>query len=246
MTEVNNNTQTQPLSEDAVVDFLRDNPDFFVTHEYLLDELRLPHKSGSAISLGERQVQVFREHRDQLRTQLHELVQAAHENDKHFEKSKRLLLDMMDVKSLDEIEYVIQAAFKDDDKIDFARVIVFGNPDDYPAANLHIVSEQAARDELGTVIDSQGAICGRFTDKQLGFLFQQQAEEVGSAAIIPLRNDHLYGVFSIASKDPAHFDSSMGSLFLSYISDFITRLLPALLARSKSALHAEKVPSLLD
>ncbi|KZY74174.1 hypothetical protein A3737_25630, partial [Oleiphilus sp. HI0065] len=227
MTDVNNQTQTQPLSEDAVVSFLRDNPDFFVTHEYLLDELRLPHKSGSAISLGERQVQVFREHRDELRTQLHELVEAAQQNDKHFEKSKRLLLDMMDVKSLDEIEYVIQAAFKDDEKIDFARVVVFGDPDDYPAANLHIVSEQTARDELGTVVDSQGAICGRFTDKQLDFLFQQQAKEVGSAALIPLRNDTLYGVFSIASKDPAHFDSSMGSLFLSYISDFITRLLPA-------------------
>ena len=246
MTELNNKASTQPLSEESVVEFLRDNPDFFITHEYLLNELRLPHKSGSAISLGERQVQLFREHRDQLRAQLHDLIEAAQENDKHFEKSKRLLLDMMEVKSLDEIEYVIQAAFKDDEKIDFARVVVFGDPDDYPAANVHIVSEQDAREHLGTVVDSQGAICGRFTDKQLAFLFQTQAEEVGSAAIMPLRNGGMYGVFSIASKDPLHFDSSMGSLFLSYISDFITRLLPSLLSRSKSVLHAEKVPSLLD
>ena len=83
--------------------------------------------------------------------------------------------------------------------------------------------------------------------KQLGFLFQKQAGDVGSAAIIPLRNGDLcYGVFSIASKDPLHFDSSMGSLFLSYISDFISRLLPTLLSHPKSAMNPEKVPSLLD
>ena len=246
MTEANNKVQTQPLSEEDVVAYLRNNPDFFVTHEYLLDELRLPHKSGSAISLGERQVQVFREHRDQLRAQLHELIDAATENDKHFEKSKRLLLDMMEVKTLDEIELVVEAAFKDDDNIDFARVVLFGNPDDYPAANVHIVSEQDAREQLGAVVDSQGAICGRFTDKQLAFLYPKNVTDVGSAAIMPLRNGKLYGVLSLASKNPSHFDSSMGSLFLSYISDFITRLLPSLLSRSQGAVSAEKVPSLLD
>lgn len=236
----------QAVTEEQVVEFLKQSPDFFVKHEALLQELTFPHESGKAISLGERQVQVFREDRDKLRVQLNELIQAATENDKHFETSKRLLLDMLDVKSMDEIEYVLQAAFKEDANIDFARIVVFADKSDYPASELHISSEQDARDALGTLVDSQNAVCGRFTDKQLAFLYQSEASQVGSAAVIPMRNGQLYGVMSLASTNPQHFDSSMGSLFLSYISDFISRLLPDLLARARSKTHAEKVPSLLD
>lgn len=243
MTDKNND---QTLSAEDVAAFLKQNPTFFITHENLLDDLKLPHASGSAISLGERQVQVFREHRDQLRAQLNELIAAAQENDKHFETSKRLLLDMLDVKTLDEIELVLQAAFKKDSNIFAARLALFGNPDEYPASELSINSEAIAREELGTLIDSQKAVCGRFTERQLQFLFQGEAEHVGSAAVIPIRNGKSYGMLCLASTDITHFESSMGSLFLSYISDFVARLLPQLLLRARTKAHAEKVPSLLD
>jgi uncharacterized protein YigA (DUF484 family) len=238
--------QTQPLIDDQVVAYLRANPGFFVTHEALLKELTFPHVSGAAISLGERQVQVFREHRDELRAQLNELLIVAKENDEHFEKSKRLLLNLLDINNLDEIELVVQEAFKDDENIDFARVMVFGEQDDYPVSDLRVMAFDEAAQQLGGLVESQKAICGHFSTKQLSCLFQDSAGDVGSAAIIPLRNGELLGVFALGSKDPNHFDSSMGSLFLSYISDFISRILPGLLLRSRSKKTAEKVPSLLD
>lgn len=246
MTEVNTSISSQALTEEEVVQFLREQPEFFVKHEYLLNELKVPHESGSAISLGERQVQVFREHRDQLRTQLNEFIEAARDNDKHFEKSKRLLLNLLEVNGLDEVELVINSAFIDDEKIDFAKIVIFGNPDEYPATSIAIESRESARDALGTAVDSKNAVCGRFTDKQLDFIFHGDSKEVGSAAIIPLRNSELFGVFALGSKDEEHFDSAMGSLFLSYISDFITRLLPNLLMRSRSTVQQSKIPSLLD
>jgi len=246
MTDTDQKPAVDMPSEADVVRFLQAHPDFFVTNEYLLKELKLTHRNGSAISLGERQVQVFREHRDQLSAQLNDLVSVARENDRHFEKSKRLLLSLLEVNSLDEVEYVVRAAFKEDEHIDFARVVLFGDPDDYPASDVHIVSREDAREHLGLLVDSQNAVCGRFTNKQLGFIFQDQCADVGSAAVIPLRNGELYGVFALGSKDPEHFESSMGSLFLTYISDFIVRLLPKLLSRSRNRKQVEEVPSLLD
>jgi hypothetical protein len=56
---------------EQVAQYLRDNPDFFVEQSDLLCDLTLPHDSGRAISLVERQVHLFREQRDTLR---HELV----------------------------------------------------------------------------------------------------------------------------------------------------------------------------
>lgn len=234
------------ISEEQVAEYLKQTPEFFVKHETLLEELKLPHDSGKAISLGERQVQLFRESRDELRGQLNELIEVARENDQLFEKTKRLMLNLVEVNSVDEIAYVLKSAFADDANVDFTQMMVFGNPDDYPASDMLVVSKDDARQNLGALIDSQNAICGRFTDKQLNFMFLEHATNVGSAAIIPVRNGELYGMLGLSSSDAAYFDSSMGSLFLSYIADFIARILPRLLMRTRSKTAPEQVPSLLD
>lgn len=246
MTEQLKKSSTDQLSEEQVIDYLKSHPNFFVHNDSLLKELKLPHDSGKAISLGERQVQVFREHRDELKAQLNDLISVARQNDQIFEKSKRLLLNLLDVKSLDEIELVVKTAFEDDPNIDYAKVIIVGDPEGYPASALKVIKSSEASEHLGALVDSQNAVCGRFTDKQLQCLFSGSAKEVGSAAVIPLRNSELLGVFALGSKSEAHFDSSMGSLFLSYISDFIARILPDLLQRSRTKKAVDKIPSLLD
>ena len=46
------------VSEKDVVEFLQKHPNFFEKHLNLLAELRLPHPTGNAVSLIERQVNV--------------------------------------------------------------------------------------------------------------------------------------------------------------------------------------------
>jgi len=233
-------------SETQVIEYLRTNPDFFVTHEYLLNELRVPHKSGAAISLGERQVQVYREHRDELKQQLNELISVARENDSHFDKSKRLLLNLLEVKSLDEIEIVVNEAFKNDVNIDFSSIVLFGDSSDYPVSDVNVMTHEQAKEHLGNIIENSRAVCGQFSEQEMSHLFPSDMDKVGSAAVIPLRNGELLGLFCLGSKDPGHFDSSMGSLFLSYISDFISRILPNLLLAAKRQQMEDQIPSLLE
>lgn len=234
------------VSEEQVIAYLRQNPQFFVSHEYLLSELKIPHASGAAISLGERQVQVFREHRDELRHKLNELISVARQNDAHFEKSKRLLLNLLEVKSLDEIEMVVNEVFKHDAKIDFSSFILFGKSSDYPASDVTIIDQDFAKQSLGAILEQTHASCGRFSEAQMRCLFPSDAGKVGSAAVIPLRHGELLGLFCLGSADEAHFDSSMGSLFLSYISDFISRILPNLLLSTRQQHRNDTVPSLLE
>jgi uncharacterized protein YigA (DUF484 family) len=233
-------------TEETIIEYLRSHPDFFIRHEYLLQDLKLPHQSGRAISLGERQVQVFREHRDTLKKQLDELISIARENDVIFKKSKRLLLDLLEVRSLDEIHLVVREAFRQDPNIDFSSIIVLGERTDYPVSDIQVLNQREARDALGTLLDSTSAVCGQFNPRQLHCIFGVEAGLVGSAAVIPLRNGNTLGLFCLGSRSQSHFDSSMGSLFLSYISDFISRILPELLSRSKSQKTAEQIPSLLE
>ena len=49
------------VSDEVVQSYLQSNPDFFARHGELLSSLRLPHITGGAVSLVERQVSVFRQ-----------------------------------------------------------------------------------------------------------------------------------------------------------------------------------------
>ena len=68
-------------SEQAVHDYLETHPYFFERHATLLSRLRLPHASGDAVSLVERQVSVLRQKDLKLERQLKELLAVAREND---------------------------------------------------------------------------------------------------------------------------------------------------------------------
>src|SRR5690606_21185890 len=68
-------------------------------------------------------------------------------------------------------------------------------------------------------------ICGALRPHQLAFLFSYEAsKEIGSAAVVALNNQQ--GILAIGSRDPQHYKSSLGTLFLGYNAEILTRVLP--------------------
>lgn len=223
------------ISEAQVVEYLRAHPEFFVSHDELLREIKIPHDSGKAISLVERQVHVFREQRDQLRAEMAHLVNIARENDRFFEKSKRLLMNLLEAKSLEEVVIMVEESIKSDFGLDYSSLLLFGDSDEYPISNIQMISREDAEKILGDLITSSKAVCGKLKQEQSSCLFPAVDDEIGSAAVISLRLGEAIGMFSLGSKDKQYFDKGMGSLFLSYISDTLSRLLPPLLDQEKRA-----------
>ena len=63
----------------------------------------------------------------------------------------------------------------------------------------------------------------RDLNKVLAYCEKQQ---IGSTAVVALSHQGLHGVLAIASRDPAHYKSSVGTLFLTYIAEVLGRILP--------------------
>ena len=60
---------------------------------------------------------------------------------------------------------------------------------------------------------------------ELTFLFgEEDSSGIGSAAVVALNQQQ--GILAIGSQDPQHYKSSLGTLFLSYIAEVLTRVLP--------------------
>jgi uncharacterized protein YigA (DUF484 family) len=213
-------------TEEVVREFLRDNPDFLDQNPDVLESLTLPHDSGSAVSLVERQVGVMRDRIKEMRGRLDNMLTTAHDNDLLFEKTKRLVLNLLDAKTLPAMVEVLYDSLGKDFAIDFYSLTLLGDENELPRTLARVSSLEKANDQVGTLLSSNRAVCGVLREEEMTFLFGEKGLQVGSVAAVPLRYNNLYGILALGNADPNFYKSSMGTLFLSYISEVLNRVLP--------------------
>lgn len=224
-------TLADPLDPELVAAYLRQHPDFFVYQKDLLADLLLPHESGPAVSLVERQVSVLRERNMDMRHRLSKLLDNARDNDKLFDKTKRLILNLLEGQDLADIIDALYYSFDHEFGIHFTSVLFFGHADRIPGSQARVVPLSDARDNIGALIKSNRAICGSLGEKEVRYIFPKNSQEIGSVAIVPLVHGASFGLLAIANRDVNYYRSSMGTLFLTYISEVLNRLLPKHLPR---------------
>ena len=229
-TEAGNQSGESVLAPAQVTDFLRQNPDFFVGRDDLLLKMTLPHRRGSAISLVERQVALLRERVMDYRHQLAHLTENARDNEKLFQRLHLLVLSLLDCNDLVQLVDVISDSLNHEFGIEFHSLILFDQPS-LPARSVSVLSVpvRQAVNALGSIMISGKAICGQVTEDKLDFLFQEQAGQIHSVAIIPLNyplgEPRQLGVLAMGSRDKRHFRASMGTVFISYLGEVLSRIL---------------------
>lgn len=224
-------TLADPLDPEQIAAYLQQHPDFFVARQELLGDLFLPHESGPAVSLVERQVSILRERNMDMRHRLSKLLDNARDNDKLFDKTKRLVLTLLEGQDFADIIDALHYCFDREFGIHFTSMIVFGNIDRVPSSQARVVTLAEARDHLGTLLKNNRAMCGTLGKKELAFIFGKHADEIGSVATVPLIHGATFGLLAIGNRDPQYYRSSMGTLFLGYIAEVLNRLLPKYLPR---------------
>ncbi|MNP16000.1 hypothetical protein D3C76_1083760 [compost metagenome] len=216
--------QPQHLDAETVAAYLRLHPEFFVHHEELIPEMRIPHQPGDAVSLVERQIKLLRERNIEMRHRLSQLMDVARENDRLFDKTRRLVLDLLDASSLEEVVGAVEDSLRHEFQVPFVSLILFSE-NALPVGRS--VSAAEAHQSIGGLLAGGKTICGVLRSHELEFLFgSDERDQVGSAAVVSLTHQGLHGVLAIGSPDPQHYKSSLGTLFLGYIAEVLARVLP--------------------
>ena len=225
--------KTQPAALDVPVDnsqaatvaaYLQEHPDFFSQREELLLSLRIPHQRGDTISLVERQLELLLSRNIQMRHRLSQLMDVARDNDRLFEKTRRLNLALMDATSLEALVIAVEDSLRQDFQVPFVSLVLFG---DNPMPVGRWVSSADAQRALGGLLTEGKTVSGSLREHELDFLFgEEQRKQIGSTAVVALNHLGLHGVLAIASRDPQHYKSSVGTLFLGYIAEVLGRVLP--------------------
>ncbi|EJK98889.1 MULTISPECIES: DUF484 family protein [Pseudomonas] len=216
---------TDQLTQAAsVAAYLEAHPDFFVEHEELLATMRIPHRRGDTVSLVEHQMKILRERNIEMRHRLSHLMDVARDNDRLFDKTRRLILALMDASTLEDLVMSVEDSLRQDFQVPFVSLILFGD-NAMPVGRW--VTHAEAQTAIGGLLTENKSVSGSLREHELDFLFgEEQRQQIGSTAVVAIAHQGVHGVLAIASRDPQHYKSSVGTLFLSYIAEVTGRVLP--------------------
>lgn len=214
--------QTVPSAE-QVAEYLAGHPDFFTEHTWLLEKLYVPHQRGTTVSLVERQTSLLRERNQVLHGHLSDLIDAARHNDVQFEKTKRMVLALLEAWTLDDVAVAVEESLCHDFYGDETALLLFS---EHSLESNSIRTLARAEDSLvQPLIETNLPSCGQLSEAMNRFLFQDRSVKVQSAAVVPLVKGDTLGLLAIGSYDPNYFQSSQGTLFLSYVGEVLSRIL---------------------
>jgi hypothetical protein len=223
------------IDEPAVVRFLRENPDFFGRNSKLLSELKLPHQHNGTVSLVERQIAVLREQAQRYQAQLKELIQIARDNDRLNERMQSLTLRFIETDDINEILMLLNLALCNDFSADAVTLFLMMNEGHLPLRRatmepLEVVYLGEGGEICGfeKIIADAEPYCGQFNHDQRDALFGVHADIVGSAVLLPLYTSLAtgrkpLGLLAIGSQQAGRFHAGMGTLFLKYLAELLSR-----------------------
>lgn len=216
------------IDDHDVAEYLRKHPAFLHERPALLAEIDLPHVGGSgAASLIERQVSILRERNMDMRHRLDQLLDTARRNDRLFEKTRKLTLNLLVAQSTNEIIQTLFESFDHDFAIEETQLImqdssIVSGLSDEP--RLRYLSQEALHETIPSLNAKLKIFCGQLTDLEKATLFLDAADNVHSAAVVPLiAQNQRVGLLSIGHQDPNYYRSSMDTLFLSHIADVFSQ-----------------------
>ena len=168
----------QKFNAEDVAEYLRQNPDFFISQGELLADLSLPHESGKAISLLERQVKILRDRSIEARQKLNNLLENARENDQLFDTTRNLVLALLRARGVTELANVTQDQLRNHANIDVCEII-FIKYDGLKLSNsIRTDSYDNLKQNFTGVFRLKRTHCGELTDNQLKYLFPTNSESI--------------------------------------------------------------------
>lgn len=214
------------ISVKQVRGYLRDNPSFFDENPDILETMIVPHNTEGAVSLIERQLAVLRSRNSEMKEQLDSLYSAAQENEMMFEKTNHLISGLLEANNLGALIESLYESLGSDYGVEAYSLTLFGDEVNLPKSMAQISSPDKAHKVIASILSTSGAVCGQLGASEMNFLFGDHKNALGSAATVVLGQDSKLGVLALGNSDPHFYQNDMGTIFLDYLAEVLSRLLP--------------------
>ena len=232
-------SEQREINEADVTAYLRNHPDFFRSQPALLGELSLPHVTGNAASLVEKQVAVLRERGIKARRKLGELIENAKDNDSLFEKTQQLVLKILQASNSDQLFQLVESAFSNDFDVELCAIVVLSSntdkADEGATQNKALFTGKRVKsltdndNAVANIIKNNKTFCGALRTAEEQFIFSRELSANNAiSAAVTIRdldtNDQSKTyklLIAVGHKDGNHYGSDTGTIFIDYIADIL-------------------------
>jgi uncharacterized protein YigA (DUF484 family) len=222
--------QSDQTDEAKVIQYLQKNPEVLMAYPEVFSSLEIPHQTGGAISLVERQLKMLRDENNSLKIKIEELVEIARDNEELNQRFHRLSLELMSADQLHDVLAMVQDQVQTFFYTDFVCFRFL--PDVGEAGNiidgLYLDRDSGIVDSVKPWIQARKPICGRQDEKINQALFGPEVR-IASSALIPLYHAGDLGLLCLGSVSADRFGQSMGTIFLQQLGELVSNRLKNLL-----------------
>ncbi len=214
------------ISSAQVQDYLERHPEFFNEHPALLRTLLIPHESGAAVSLWERQLSAMREEYEALQGRFEEMLASARENATVMSHIHKLALRLLNAAGPVAVIELLTQSLANDLNADRVTLAIFADPNSLEDNLAAQFRGRAApqREPFADLLLDNVILCGRLTLLQTQALFGGE-DFRGSHVVLPLKARDWDGLLAISSHNPTRFEVGLGTEFLAFLRDIVAVVL---------------------
>lgn len=214
------------LDDNAVVEYLLQNPEFFIRNARLVEQMRVPHPVRGTVSLVEWHMARSRNHINLLEENMTLLMEQASANEGLF---YRLLRLQSRLASADSLEEMLSRFHRWARELGLAGATIRLFPDRWrlgaPSRFTHLALSRQAFEPLRIQrLGHQDHYLGSLNGPEL-LLLLPEAKAVGSVAISLMGSDGELGVVLFSSRDVHHYQQGQGTQLLQEIAQMLPDLL---------------------
>jgi uncharacterized protein YigA (DUF484 family) len=204
------------MTPDAVVNYLKQHPEFFAEQADFLATIMVPHPHGGrAIPIGERQILTLREKSKRLEDKLRELIEFGEQNDAIGDKLHRLALALINARDLETAIAALHFNLREDFTVPHTVLRLWPQGGHAQLPELQAVSA-AARDFAASL---GNPYCSAHAMVDTAEWFGEAAAHLRSFAYVALKSGETFGLLAMASEDAQRFYPEMGTLYLKRLGE---------------------------
>lgn len=209
------------LNAEDVAAWLKQHPDFFTDRDALLADMTVPHESGKAVSLLERQVKILRERSMESRHTLNALLENARYNDQLFSVTRNLILMLLEENNLTDLASVTASNLETQPGIDACKLIMVDTP----------ATASELQKRFPSLFRSKRVLCQALDKESSQLLFPNASTALRSAALCPVtHHNSLHAILAIGNQSQDYFTDELDTLFLDFIAEVLGSLINRLTA----------------
>ena len=219
---------SKSIKPEEVINFLKENPEFFIDHPEAIEYLEIKHESGEAVSFIEKQVEFIKSKNLATSTQLKEFILNAEANELLFAKVKNLISIILNAEDLENLLTATEIFFVEELGTEKCKLLFFTQEELYRVNAKRIIEPEIATKTFSKIFKENDIFLGKISNEISSLIFGAKTN-IREAVIGKLNSIKIAGILVMGSSKDEKYSPENDTLFLNFTIEVLSHQIDRLI-----------------